>query len=220
MVDDQLGNRIRAARRARGMSLADLAAKVGVSASMLSLLETGRSQSSVATLYAVVEALGMSMNDLFADRKATASVTTGDSPERVALIRAAELPRIELETGVIWEQIGEKQADGLEVLMVTYPPGQTSSMSGRFQQHTGFELAHVLQGELHGRVRFEEFTLVAGDSVSFDSGHPHVFENHGEVEARAMWVVLRPPARDADGREREPDEALGARSRPAPKTDR
>lgn len=228
MVDDQLGSRIRAARRARGMSLRDLAAQVGVSASMLSLLETGRSQSSVTTLYAVVEALGMSMNDLFADGEKTASVITDDGAAQVSLIRATEAPRIELETGVIWEQLGEKRADGLEVLMVTYPPGAKSSLSGKFQQHTGFELAHVLQGELHCRVRFEEFTMAAGDSVSFDSSRPHVFENRGDIDVRAMWVLLRPPARDTDGRERELDEhalgmlaeALGTRSRTVPKTDR
>jgi transcriptional regulator with XRE-family HTH domain len=222
MVDDHLGSRIRAARQARGMSLRDLAGKVGVSASMLSLLETGRSQSSVTTLYAVVEALGMSMNDLFADGAPAASVTQDDGAERVCLVRRAEAPRIELETGVIWEQLGEKRADGLEVLLVIYPPGARSSMSGRFQQHTGFELAHVLQGELHCRVRFEEFTLAAGDSVSFDSSRPHLFENRGEVEVRAVWVLLRAPEREAGARDREMDthalgmlaEGLGARPRP------
>lgn len=223
MVDDQLGSRIRAARQARGMSLRDLAAKVGVSASMLSLLETGRSQSSVTTLYAVVEALGMSMNDLFADGAVAAPVPPDDDgAERVSLVRRAQAPRIELETGVIWEQLGQKRADGLEVLLVIYPPGARSSLSGRFQQHTGFELAHVLQGELHCRVQFEEFTLAVGDSVSFDSGRPHVFENRGEVDVRAVWVLFRPPAREASARERDEHalgllaEALGARPRPGP----
>ena len=204
------------------MSLRDLAAKVGVSASMLSLLETGRSQSSVTTLYAVVEALGMSMNDLFADDGERAPGTQDDGAEQVSLVRRAETPRIELETGVIWEQLGEKRADGLEVLLVIYPPGARSSLSGRFQQHTGFELAHILEGELHCRVRFEEFTLTAGDSVSFDSGRPHLFENRGEVEVRAVWVLLRPPAREAGARDLETDarglgmlaEALGVRPRP------
>jgi transcriptional regulator with XRE-family HTH domain len=220
MVDDQLGSRIRAARQARGMSLRDLAAKVGVSASMLSLLETGRSQSSVTTLYAVVEALGLSMNDLFTDGAAVGPATPDDGAERVSLVRRDQAPRIELETGVIWEQIGEKRADGLEVLLVIYPPGARSSMSGRFQQHTGFEVAHVLQGELHCRVQFEEFALTAGDSVSFDSSRPHLFENRGQVEVRAVWVLLRPPAREADARDRDEHalgmlaRALGARPRP------
>jgi transcriptional regulator with XRE-family HTH domain len=202
------------------MSLRDLGAKVGVSASMLSLLETGRSQSSVTTLYAVVEALGMSMNDLFEDDAGPGPGAQDDAAERVCLIRRAETPRIELETGVIWEQLGEKRADGLEVLRVIYPPGARSSLSGRFQQHTGFEMAHILQGELHCRVRFEEFTLTEGDSVSFDSSRPHVFENRGEVEMRAVWVLLRPPGREAGAREMGARtlgmlaEALGTRPRP------
>jgi transcriptional regulator with XRE-family HTH domain len=223
MVDDELGGRIRAARRARGMSLRALADRVGVSASMLSLLETGRSRSSVTTLYAVVEALGMSMTDLFADGGVPPRPGQPDSSEApVSLIRRAQAPRVELETGVIWEQLGHKRLDGLEVLMVTYPPGAKSSLSGRFQQHTGFELAHVLQGELHCQVRFEEFTLAAGDSVSFDSARPHLFENQGPVEVRAVWVLLRTPAGKSSEVDREQAEdalgmlavALGGKPRP------
>jgi transcriptional regulator with XRE-family HTH domain len=204
MVDDELGTRIRAARQARGMSLRVLAEKVGVSASMLSLLETGRSRSSVTTLYAVVEALGMSMNDLFTDSTPCPRPVLQDSSEEpVSLIRRDQAPRVELETGVTWEQLGHKRADGLEVLMVTYPPGAKSSLSGRFQQHTGFEVAHVLQGELHCKVRFEEFTLAEGDSVCFDSARPHLFENRGLVEVRAVWVLLRSLVGESSAIDRE-----------------
>jgi transcriptional regulator with XRE-family HTH domain len=189
-VDNMLGSRIRAARTARGMSLRALAAKVGVSASMLSLLETGRSRSSVTTLHAVVEALDMSMDDLFSDR-AQLSVVAAAGGEQLCLVRRDQRARVDLETGVTWEQLGSHPVLGGEFLLVSYPPGAKSSMSGKFQQHTGFEFAHVLSGELHGQVMFEEFDLAQGDSVSFDSGRPHLYENRGDTEVRGVWMLIR-----------------------------
>lgn len=68
------GERIREERARRGVSVRGLARDVGVSASLISQIETGRSQPSVSTLYAIVTALGISIEDLFAP-----GVAEGDS---------------------------------------------------------------------------------------------------------------------------------------------
>src|SRR5919197_3978354 len=60
-----LGERIREERVSRGVSLRALAGKVGVSASMISQIENGKSQPSVSTLYAITTALGISIQDVF-----------------------------------------------------------------------------------------------------------------------------------------------------------
>jgi transcriptional regulator with XRE-family HTH domain/uncharacterized cupin superfamily protein len=200
-MDTVVGSRIRAARQASGMTLRALAEKVGVSASMLSLLENGRSRSSVPTLYAVVEALDMSMDELFSGQPdepvpdvsgaaatpAPADVTSSD----LMVVRATNRRRIEMDTGVVWEQLGHNDDDGVEFMLVTYPPGAKSSDSGRYQRHNGLECAHVIQGELTCRVTFEEVTLGAGDSITFDSSRPHLLENRGTVDMRAVWLVLK-----------------------------
>ena len=56
-----LGRRIRAERVRQGMSLRGLAREVGVSASMISQIETAKSQPSVSTLYAITSTLGISI---------------------------------------------------------------------------------------------------------------------------------------------------------------
>ncbi|WP_239160844.1 helix-turn-helix domain-containing protein [Virgisporangium ochraceum] len=197
---DAVGSRIRAARQAQGMSLRALAEKVGVSASMLSLIETGRSRSSIPTLYAIVEALDMSMNTLFTgDREgvpvpvAPVAVPAGRPPggSEMVVVRADHRRRIEMETGVVWEQLGHNDDDGVEFMLVTYPPGARSSDSGRYQRHNSLECAHVVQGELTCKVGFEEVTLHEGDSITFDSSRPHLLENNGTVAMRAVWLVLR-----------------------------
>ncbi|WP_170321610.1 helix-turn-helix domain-containing protein [Acrocarpospora pleiomorpha] len=205
---ENAGNRIRAARRARGMSLRVLAEKVGVSASMLSLLENGKSRSSVRTLYAVVEALDMTMDELFSDQESPAAPpppaerATEAAPSFITVARAGDRRRIEMETGVIWERLGRNSAAGLELMLVIYPPGARSSEFGRYHRHPGVESMFVVQGELTCRVGFEEVSLGVGDSVTFDCSQPHLLENRGVEEMRAVWVVLN---RSADALESRTD---------------
>ena len=59
-----MGDRLRAARRAKRLSLRDLAGRLGLSASLISQVETGRARPSVSTLYAITSALGISIEDM------------------------------------------------------------------------------------------------------------------------------------------------------------
>ena len=75
-----VGARIRQVRLARGMSLRALAREVGVSASLISQIETGKSQPSVSTLYAITTALAISIEALFdASEPAVVSPATNAS---------------------------------------------------------------------------------------------------------------------------------------------
>lgn len=61
---DQIGQRLRQVRMARGISLRELARRIGVSASFVSQVERGKSNPSVGTLYAFVAELGTSLDEL------------------------------------------------------------------------------------------------------------------------------------------------------------
>jgi transcriptional regulator with XRE-family HTH domain len=62
---DSLGSRLRASRQASGLSLRELARRLGVSPSFVSQIENGKSQPSVATLYSLSQVLGFSIDGLF-----------------------------------------------------------------------------------------------------------------------------------------------------------
>jgi transcriptional regulator with XRE-family HTH domain len=62
---DGLGGRLRSARQQRGLSLREVARQLDVSASFVSQIETGKSQPSVATLYAFAQLLKVSIDELF-----------------------------------------------------------------------------------------------------------------------------------------------------------
>lgn len=68
-----IGARLRAERRRRGMSVRGLAREIGVSASLISQIETDKSSPSVSTLYAITTALDISLEQLFGDARSAAN---------------------------------------------------------------------------------------------------------------------------------------------------
>ncbi len=66
----QIGGGLRLRRRELGLSLRDLAERLGVSPSLISQIERGRANPSVSTLYAIVGELDISLDELlFNDRR-------------------------------------------------------------------------------------------------------------------------------------------------------
>ena len=65
-TNEYVGVRLRHARMTLRLRLRDLAAKAGCSESMLSKIENGRAAPSLNTLYRIVEALGLTVGQLFA----------------------------------------------------------------------------------------------------------------------------------------------------------
>jgi transcriptional regulator with XRE-family HTH domain len=66
--DVDVGERLRAERERRQVSLRGLAREIGISPSALSQIETGRERPSVSTLYAIVSELDMSLDELLIER--------------------------------------------------------------------------------------------------------------------------------------------------------
>ena len=188
-----LGLRLREARAARGMSVRALGEAVGVSASMISQIETGKSRPSVSTLYAITTALEISVEDLFAP-----PAEPGDALERSAaparlksgpVVRPPQRGVLTLDSGVTWELLGDLPGRPFDFLRMTYPPGAHSSVTGGLMRHAGCEYGLLLSGELVLTLGFEEFTLRAGDSVSFESSTPHGYRNEGAEPAVGVWFV-------------------------------
>ena len=68
----EIGEQLRTRRHARGLSLRELADRMGVSASLISQIERGRANPSVSTLYAMVAELDVSLDELlFNERRSS-----------------------------------------------------------------------------------------------------------------------------------------------------
>lgn len=225
-----IGDRLRAARQATGISLRELARRANVSASLVSQIETGRLRPSVATLYTITGALGIPVADLleaptpprnpespparnsiYDDTRGDYPVTTtglaamidsnpvaahlhpgaaqqAETPDR-ATTSAHSREEITLDSGVVWQVLGQLPGASVDFLRIVYAPGSASS-TGDLTVHSGTEYGYVLAGELVMQLGDEQRTLVPGDSVCFHSSTPHRFRNNGDVPAIGIWVVI------------------------------
>jgi transcriptional regulator with XRE-family HTH domain len=192
-----IGGRLRAARLERGLSLRSVAQELGVSASLISQVETGKTQPSVSTLYAMVSHLGVSMDELMSNAPrvpptpGTAPLIFGHSGAvQPAVQRAGENPVLEMENGVRWERLAVGEGGPADALLVSYEPGATSSIEDKLMRHSGIEYAYLLEGELTLQLDFDTHVLGPGDSLQFDSVRPHLYSNHGSTVARGIWFVV------------------------------
>jgi transcriptional regulator with XRE-family HTH domain len=189
----ELSRRLRAARERSGLSLRALAARLDISPSALSQIETGRSRPSVGSLYAITTELGVSLDSLFeSGERASPPPPSRKEPtsdaEAGLVQRSGARRALDLEAGVRWERLTASADSEVDFLYVSYESGGASSNG--LMRHSGREYGLVLEGELAVTVGFETYVLAAGDSISFDSTTPHRLANEGTVPVLGVWVVI------------------------------
>jgi transcriptional regulator with XRE-family HTH domain len=197
---EDVAERLRTERQRRGISQRELARRVGLSASLISQIETGRSKPSVSTLYAMVTQLGISLDRLFqADRRedvAAAPVAERGAPSTTTITAASPVVRqhgrhgIELESGVRWERLTSGPEENVDFLHVVYDVGGASSTDSALMRHPGREYGFVISGRLGVQIGFQDHELGPGDSIAFDSTQPHRLRNLGDQPVQAIWCVV------------------------------
>jgi transcriptional regulator with XRE-family HTH domain len=206
----RVGERLREARQLRGVSVRSLARELGVSASLISQIETGKSQPSVSTLYAMTTALGISVEDVFGSVPAGESSAVVDGAaealgglpgtvlaalgaargQRVGpVVRPGERQILQLDSGVTWERLGQLPHPHVDFLLITYEPGGSSSTESGLMRHEGSEHGYLLSGELVVTLGPDELRLGPGDAISFESTTPHHYRNDGMEPAVGVWFV-------------------------------
>jgi len=181
-----LGASLRAERLRQGRSLRETARRLGISASALSQIETGKAHPSVGKLFDIVNLLNVSVDGLLAADAVVARNGHGFS----SLQRAGEHETLDLESGVRWRRLTAGSYPGVEFLHVEYQPGGSSTGDGTFMRHAGQEFGYVLAGRLAIHVGFEAHQLGPGDSISFPATTPHRLGNDGTEPAVAVWCII------------------------------
>ncbi|AQA03738.1 hypothetical protein BVC93_16360 [Mycobacterium sp. MS1601] len=176
----RLGSEIRRNRIEKGLTLVDIAASTGLSVSMLSMLERGKTGVSVGSLVAVASALGVAVGDLFHP------ASTPDS----SLVRLDEQPRLAIGPGVTRRIIQRSREHGLEVAALQLEPG--AHTGDEFVRHEGQEVVTVQTGELTVHINDDTFELGEGDSIRLDAESPHRFANNSAAMSHVLLVVRLP----------------------------
>ncbi|GAB2574247.1 XRE family transcriptional regulator [Kribbella endophytica] len=166
-----VGERLRGLRRARGTTLAELAAETGLTASTLSRLETGKLRPTLEQLLPLARAHGVPLDDL------VAAPPTGDPRIHLRPVRRSGLTIVPLT----------RRAGGVQAYKVVYPPAGRASTTKR-QTHEGYEWFYVLTGSVRFVLGEEEYVLGEGEAAEFDTRVPHWIGSAGKRSAELLTL--------------------------------
>lgn len=187
----KLGALLRAIRSSRNLTIKEVAAKAGVSSSLLSQIERNRISPSLDTLLQVLEVYGVAPNKFFKDY---------ETHSRVEIIKRDDR-KIYQRKGFKYEKLcGDSQAKGnhsFNAFFMELAPGQKRGDSG--DGHLGRELGIVVKGSATLVYGGETYDIQTGDAVSFFSQIPHVIQNASDQIFQAYWVVTPADGEDYFG---------------------
>jgi len=183
-VFDDLGTRLRHARRVKKLRLQDVARFVGCSESLLSKIECNKVAPSLSSLHRIAAVLDTTVAALFSDEAKTGVVVYRDGERPVIPLKGAGDRGLRLER-LIPYTAGQVLNANIHVI----PPGASN---GGELKHEGEEVGYVLEGELELTVRGETRLLRAGASFFFRSDLPHGYRNPGDKPTRVLWVNAPP----------------------------
>jgi transcriptional regulator with XRE-family HTH domain len=180
----RLGERVRALRRERGLTLDGLAGRSGVSRAMISKLERGEKNPTLVVAAKVAEGLGVSLSQL---------VGVEERREAVVIRRERRMVMRDPETGFERQLLSPSfGGGGIEFIRNVVPIGSTS---GEFPPHRRgvSEYVVVERGRLRVLLGGDEYFLERGDALYFEADVTHRFENAGEGEC-SYYLVIDPKA--------------------------
>ncbi|HEX3770612.1 MAG TPA: XRE family transcriptional regulator [Polyangiaceae bacterium] len=179
----ELGRRVaenlRQRRKARGLSLDDLARSSGVSRAALSQIETCKSNPTVGVLWKIAVGLGIPFAELIgAPRSGVMVLRRNDSQ----VLRSSDG---KLESRPLTPA-------GASPLVELYELRLSARSTHASDAHAPgtHEMLIVLSGQLKLHVDDVVYELGAGDSIAFAADRAHVYENPAGSEARYHNVII------------------------------
>jgi transcriptional regulator with XRE-family HTH domain len=182
----RIGFQLRRERRIRGLRLADVADKAGLSESLISKIENNKTSPSLSTLHRLAQALGTSISALFAADESLDQVVQRPQERPIAGRVQSMVEWDGIEAEIIIPYVNGRLLEGFVFIM---DPG---GHSGGTLRHEGEECGYVLEGSLELAVDDKTYILNPGDSFFFNSDRPHAYRNPGTVTTRVIWINTPP----------------------------
>lgn len=169
-ADSDIGPRLRFVREQAGLSQRELAKRVGVPNSSISLMESGKTNPSVGALKRVLDGIPIGLSEFFA---------FAPDPDRKVFFAAEELKEIG-KGKLSLKQVGDNLLGrNLQMLLETYDLG--ADTGARMYKHDGEEGGVVVSGRIEITVGEDRKILGPGDAYLFESRKPHRFKQVGPV---------------------------------------
>jgi len=184
-LEEAIGVNARALRRQQGLSVSDMAERIGISKAMLSKIENAQTSCSLATLARLATGLDVPVTTLFRG---------ADTERQASFVRAGAgtpIVRNGTQVGHQYQLLGTLRGEHkrLESLMVTL---DTTSKVYPLFQHPGTEFIYMLEGVMDYGHSSSVYRLAPGDSLQLDGEGAHGPVELVEVPIRFLSVVAFP----------------------------
>ncbi|WP_116101445.1 helix-turn-helix domain-containing protein [Amycolatopsis thermalba] len=164
-----VGTRLRALRRQRRVTLAQLAEATGISVSTLSRLESGGRRPTLELLLPLARVHQVTLDEL------VGAPDTGDPRVHAKPVVRSGVTILPLT----------RRPGGLQAFKMIYPPGKPSREPDQ-KVHEGYEWLYVLSGRLRLVLGTHDVLLTPGEAAEFDTRTPHWFGNPGPEPAEIL----------------------------------
>ncbi|MGI8331526.1 helix-turn-helix domain-containing protein [Actinomadura scrupuli] len=193
-MSGSVGQNVRRERMQAGLSVREMARRLGVSASFLSQFELGQSQATVSTLFAIATELNLSLDELLGHSVSPARQTATDKNGEPDAEGAKDTPPVAeylaFQTGVRWHRLTDEiGGDRIDFLLTEYEPGADSAPADQPQQHKGNDYGYVLEGTLTIVINGERKQFTQGNAIAMRGDVPHRLLNETDELVRAIWFV-------------------------------
>lgn len=186
-LDQRIARRVSELRATQGFTLEQLAARSGVSRSMISVVERGQSSPTAALLDKLAAGLGVTLSSLFEVPNAGAV-----SP----LARRDEQPQWrDPASGYVRRNLSPPGVDSpIQMVEVSFPPGghvtYDNALRAEVQQQVW-----VIEGVIEVSVGDQRYRLAEGDCLAMRLDAPTVYRNPTKKPARYVVVLNQPATR-------------------------
>ncbi len=187
-ADIMVGRRVRALRFESGLSLAELAARTGISIGALSQIERGMSSLRVKVIWPLAAALNVEPSALISEGN--------DAASDIYCVRAASRRDLPVHSEGIRKQLLSPPGATLTGMTVEVEPGGGTAEA---YAHSGHEFGLVMSGTVELVVDETTYILRQGDSFAFKSTLLHSFRNPGTERCVVLWVNTIKPSEVRDG---------------------
>ncbi|HUQ61485.1 helix-turn-helix domain-containing protein [Lentzea sp.] len=169
-VLDGVGPRLRALRRHRGITLADLATTTGISESTLSRLESGQRRATLELLLPLARTYNVPLDEL------VGAPRTGDPRIHLTPIHRYGMTFVPLS----------RRPGGVQAFKMLIPATE-KPLEPALKTHDGFEWLYVLNGRLRLVLDDLDLTVPPGEAAEFDTSSPHWL---GSADGGAVELVV------------------------------
>ena len=187
VLEVAIGREVRAYRKKKNITVAELSETTGLSIGMLSKIENGNTSASLTTLAAVANALSIPITSFFRGYEAEKTAIHTKAGEGV------ELEREGTRANHQYNLLGHIGTNSSGVIVEPYliTLNAESDVFPTFQ-HGGIETIYMLEGEVDYRHGDDVYALKPGDTLFFDADAPHGPEVLVKLPARYLSVISYP----------------------------